>query len=304
MKSNKLNLALLVLMLSGTSITSCKKEVAGPATNADKVSATMKAPVYLAGIMSWRYVPGTLTVEFPYYQFYGLSTGIGFTGWSSSYYVSANSPKAFGATKRYKVFVYQNTSNVWMINHSFWGEQLLVFAGTGTPFNRKIEEIEIHPATGETYAIVHSGISQIHLYHLNHNTGEATLVGTVFNQPLKNGYKSGSIAFVPNGNGGYHMAFTHESAVYASNGLTMWVYNVTGTTMSSVASYTFPNSGIPGVQTGNLNTTYGNGTFYIARDGGNLYSLPFPFVSNSTASLVLNAAAYENKYDFGYWESF
>ncbi|RQO32324.1 hypothetical protein DBR32_01570 [Taibaiella sp. KBW10] len=294
---------LLAIALLGTGIISCKKAASPvPAKSKDEASSTQLTPVYMAGIMSWRYVASSQTVEFPYYQFYGLSTGIGFTGSTSSYDVSASSPKAFGATKKYKVFVYQNSNGGWFINHSFWGEHLLVNAGTGTLFNRPIDEVEINPATGETYAVV-VNFSNVELYHLNHNTGDATLVGTLFNSAYKNRYKSGSIAFVPDGNGGYNMAFTHESGVYTANGLTMWVYNISGTTMSIAASYIFPTSGIPGAQTGNLNTTYGNGTFYIARDGGNLYSLPFPFVSNSVASLVLNASAYENKYDFGYWES-
>ena len=117
-------------------------------------------------------------------------------------------------------------------------------------------------------------MDQFQLYKID-GSGTATVMTyngstTVYNNPLGNGYKSGSICFVTNSTGGYEFVFTNESTVYASLGLVSWhySYNVAANTVTALSgshrTYSAFVSSIPGAQTGKLNTTFGNGKLYFA----------------------------------------
>jgi len=51
-----------------------------------------------------------------------------------------------------------------------------------------------------------------------------------------------------------------------------------------------------------INTTYGDGKLYFARDGGDVYSLT---TTGTGASTYTNEGfSVTNAYDFGYWKNF
>ncbi|MCW3070472.1 MAG: hypothetical protein JWO44_362 [Bacteroidetes bacterium] len=122
--------------------------------------------------------------------------------------------------------------------------------------------------------------------------------GTVFGNPSGNGYKSGSIAFVPNGSGGYYLVFSSESTVYSSLGLVCWYFTISGTTLSIQSSLNRTYTGLPTSSTTKINTCYGDGKFYFARDAGAVYSL-----GSSNNSITNESFSVTNAYDFGYWKN-
>ncbi|MBC9909696.1 hypothetical protein [Chitinophaga varians] len=299
---NKKRLSLLLgATLTVTSIVSCKKDMNGSIPQNSQLSGTIsaKGPIPSGNIRSWSTnLFAAQAVELATFELWGNQPGlmkgpvIRYTGG-----ITTAATKTYGSSLNHEAFVYTDLDGVFRLVYNGTDHPMTL---SGAPFVYSIEEIELHPTTHEVYAIVKSPFvnGPIDLYHIS-TTGVATRVGRLFSNPSSNGYKSGSITFVDNG-AGYQLAFTSESTVYASSGMVVSLYNISGATMTNAGSYSFPASGIPGAQTGNLNTTSGDGKLYIARDGGNLYSFSLPLISSGTATLEANASNFTCKYDFGY----
>jgi outer membrane lipoprotein-sorting protein len=150
------------------------------------------------------------------------------------------------------------------------------------------------------------------LYRIDNVTGEATLItyngsANIFNNTLGNGYKSGSITFMLRKDGTYKLIYTTESQVYASLGLVFWIYDIVGNTIVTIGqnrTHSTATSGIPGAGTGKINTAYGDGKFYFARDNGNLYWINMYAPSNSTTAVTQETTTpLVNANDFGYWKN-
>jgi hypothetical protein len=229
--------------------------------------------------------------------------------------------KGLAASVKSIVFAYVGSDGVTYLNFGHTGIAAANYADAGTDvpvlldgtslFTYAIEEIEIDPASGDVFALARVG-NAIKIYRIAGMYSSVDAPGTarvmsygttttVFHNPLGNGYKWGSICFVPNGNGTYRLVFTHQSTVYASLGIVCWHYDIVANAVVGLPAYhrtySASTSTIP-AGTG-INTAFGNGKFYIARNNGNLYELNLS-ASNLPAT-QLTTTPMANSNDFGFW---
>ena len=176
------------------------------------------------------------------------------------------------------------------------------------------EEIEVEPTSNDVFALVsapnnfgpkqiyrikNQGGAEIATAMTYHNAiGVKTPNGDrAFVNPFQNGYKAGSIAFVPKSSGGHYLIFTHQSTYY---GICHWIFSVkTGSKENELWAVTSTGtlSGVPlskcqksmpnsltgfGAGTGGINTVYvgppggvplTNGRFMMSRNNGLIYEV-------------------------------
>lgn len=299
------SLTAAILMIS---LSACKKEDITPTTKKNKQvaeSETEKKPVYSEGIVAHNGFNASGDINTQFYEFWGPSPNSYISGIFPSA-TTNTSVKGCGASAGIIIYAYKTSTGVQFLDGTTYGSVPIMDAA-GNLFTPAIEEIEIHPQTGQVYALVTQGNAK-RIYVIDPSTGIYTAVtvngnANIFNNPLFNGYKSGSIAFVPDGSGGFEFVFSSESTVYASSGIVSWHFSIAGTNLVSITANHRTYAGIPG--TTGINTTYGNGKLYFARDGGTnpLYSLSLTGTTTaSTFSLELSSFNCSN--DFAYWKAF
>jgi hypothetical protein len=286
-------------------LTACKKEDLNP-NGKTKPKAEIdpaKTPDYQDGIVSHNGFDAFGFITTGYYELNGPFPGQHANGTHPSS-TTNQTLKGCAATTGKIVYAYKTASGLQILDGGpYIGAVIL--NSTGTAFTLPIEEIEIHPQTGEVYALV--GSSNKSIVSIDPSTGFATPLTvnggstTIFTGGLMNGYKCGSIAFVPDGFGSYELVFSHESDVYASLGVVSWHFTISGTNLTSNVANHRTYAGIPGTVGSGINTTYGNGKLYFARHGSSnpVYSLSL--TSNTFASEGFSVT---NNNDFGYWKSF
>lgn len=303
MKRITIKAATIVSASLALALTACKKETVKPGRFVKKeVPETAAKPVYNEGIFSNDGYIDPYTLITGYYQFWGPSPGQHATGTYSVSDAGTGIVTGCGAATDVYVYACRTSTGVQLLEGPYYSTP--IFNTAGNIFTPLIEEIEIHPVTHHVYLLVsEGGAKRIYVVDPSAGTGTATLVtvngaSNIFNSTMINGYKSGSIAFVPDGSGGYEFVFSSESTVYASLGIVSWHFSLSGTTLTSIAANHRTYAGIPG--TGKINTTYGNGKLYFARDASTLYSL-----SLTTNNVYTNEGfSVTNKNDFGYWKAF
>ncbi|HEY0030960.1 MAG TPA: hypothetical protein VGC65_09400, partial [Bacteroidia bacterium] len=277
MKKNFTIVAVAVAIL-GLGLSSCKKENltpdgVNPAAMSDETNASDEANrsyTYYSGIISNNGYPTAGSTEMGYFStnaYWGqmAPTTQPFGGSTTS------TVKGLAATKQSIVFAYVGADGVTYLNfghntiananYADAGQDIPVLLNGTTLFTYPIEEIEIDPITLDVYALTRVGNS-IKLYRIEGISsaapGTATVVTyngstTIFNNPLSNGYKWGSICFVPNGNGTFRFVFASESTVYASLGIVTWHYTLSGNTLTVLTP---------------MHRTYSTGTSGIAAGTG------------------------------------
>ena len=288
-------------------LTACKKEeitpISGKKKKQDTETVSTKTKVYQDGIVSHNGFDASGDVIRGYYEFYGPYPG----QYANGTYPAATSNHTLmgcAASTGKIIYVYKTATGLQVLDGSISSTVILNLSGTA--FTPTIEEIELHPQTGEVYALVTQGSAK-RMYVIDPSTGFATPLTvngsstTIFNGGLMNGYKCGSIAFVPDGFGTSELVFSHESDVYASQGIVSWHFNIYGTNLVSNVANHRSYAGIPGTVGSGINTTYGNGKLYFARHGSSnpVYSLSL--TSNTYASEGFSVT---NNNDFGYWKAF
>lgn len=310
MKSITIKAATIISASLALGLTACKKETVKTTAGNGKfikkeTSETAERPVYSEGIFSNDGYTDPYNMITGFYQMWGPSPGQQPTGTFPVSDAGTGTVVGCGAATDFYVYAYRSTSGLQLLEGSSIFSTVIITAA-GTAFAPVIEEIEVHPVTHEIYLLVsESGAKRIYVVDLSvgGGTGVATLVtvngaSNAFNNTGGNGYKSGSITFVPDGSGGYELVFSNESTVYASLGIVSWHFSLSGTNLTSVIANHRTYAGIPG--TGKINTTYGNGKLYFARDASTLYSL-----SLTTNNVFTNEGfSVTNKNDFGYWKAF
>jgi hypothetical protein len=188
----------------------------------------------------------------------------GGAGWLTGPTLNANAPstqKTLGASNARSSIMYRkadgNTyivdgsisfvSNIagWVANFDESQEQP-IFTDTNfaSQFKLTPEEIEIDPVSNDIFALVSgpTAFAPKQIYRIKRDPdGNAYHIATAmtmntsvngntpngnraFINPAGNGYKSGSLAIVPNPSGGHRLIFTHESTVY--QGICHWVYDI------------------------------------------------------------------------------
>ncbi len=323
MKKN-ITLVAAALTVLSLGITSCKKENITPdgvGSTASSSEGLNKTYTFYSGIMSNNGFPSAGTTAMGYYStnsFFGqmAPTNMPFGGLTTS------AVKGLAATTKSIVFAYVGSDAVTYLNfgHTGFNNANYSDAGTDVPvllngttlFNYPIEEIEIDPISLDVFALARVG-NAIKLYRIggigSASPGTATVMTygastNIFNNPLGNGYKWGSICFVLNNDGTtYRLVYSTESTVYASLGIVTWHYTVSGNTLNVMSSmnrtYSAATSTIP-AGTG-INTAYGNGKLYVARNNGNLYELNLS--ANNLPATKLTTTPMLNSNDFGHWKN-
>lgn len=309
MKKITFKTALLATGILTLGLTACKKEEIIPTGVKKKQSATEteKKPVYYEGIVSHDgYSSGNIITNL--YQFYGPFPNTNSIG---SYGVGTTNTtiKGCGASTGVIIYAYKSSTGAQFLGSMLYGD-VPITDGLGNLFTPAIEEIEIHPQTGIVYALVTQSSTK-RIYAIDPSTGIYTPITvnggpgtTLYGSTLANGYKGGSICFIPDGSGGFELLFSHESNVYASFGVYCWHYSLSGTNLTGLPSKTQNFPSIPGTFGSGINTTYGNGQLYFARHGSSnpLYTLPLGPAGAGTATAV--GISVTNTNDFGYWKSF
>jgi len=309
MKKNKFKTTLFVTGIFAMGLTACQKENILPnsGSKSGKENNTNKTLVYEEGIISHDGFNsrGTGSIIRGYYQINGPSPGQQPNGSYALVNPVVSTVTGCGATAGINVYLYKTTSGILYLDG--WYGTIIISDTYGNPFNLTIEEIEIHPVTQQVYALVSNGFSRL-IYIIDPLTGIATPASVngggaiVFNSAIANGYQCGSIAFVPSG-AGHELVFSHESTVYAALGIVSWHFSTSGTSLTSVAANNHTYAGIPGTVGSGINTTYGNGKLYFARQGSSnpIYSLSLtPSLNTYTAE----GFSVTNTNDFGYWSSY
>lgn len=328
---SKITGVIAVSALLVTGISSCKKEkftTENPTNSeiSDKEDVSNeKIPVYYAGIRSNEGYPTIDQTNIGDYRLYSNAgpsqLPVVTHSFGGNYIVGSVFPSVmvgYASSGFNDVVAYRAASNIIYINSNNSSLCGLVYTTTGAFFNGNIEEIEIDPATGFLYALCKG--SAITIYRFDNDfAGNYTAVQLTnsvggspnfFNNVLGNGYKSGSICFVPNevsGKSPNMLVFTHESNVYSTAGLKMWKYSTTGNQLDALptanqTSYSTITSNIPGALTGKINTAYGDGQFYFARDNGKLFTINT--ATSNTAAIPITSTPIQNKNDFGYYKNF
>jgi len=301
--------AVFAMTLITLPLSSCKKEVMQPQGNTNvkptaQSTGQEKDITHTEGIISNQGYPVTGELHTAYYCFWGPTQG---QVASQTYYLSnpaiSTSFMACGATLNKKVFAYKAQGVTYMLYNGT--ETPLLINNSTTLFNYPIEEIEVHPLTGEVYALTKvSNAMKIYRFDSNGN-GELMQYGSagiVYTNMWQNGYKSGSITFVPNIDGTFRLVFSHESNVYAAAGITSWHFSITGNTLAALPLQHCSYNNVQLQGTGNINTTYGNGNLYFSRDAGTTNALYILDV-NTPNSYSDPGVSVANKNDFGYFRN-
>ncbi len=301
MRKNKTRALVALSALAALSLGSCKKSDPEPQNPASAATNHhLKTLTYEAGIRSNQGYPTTGTTDVAYYRIY-YNTGLGQQPVVNySYFGGDLGTTVCGYTAGVNMEIYAyKSSGHYFINYN--GSISVILVGGSSYFTPVIEEIEMDPSSGYVYALCRDGNDmQLWRIDLYGNANQMTIggSGTIFHSPAINGYQSGSLAFVPDGSGGYYLVFSSESTVYASSGIVCWYYTISSTanTFSSVSSMNKNYTGLPS-GTAHINTTYGDGKLYFARDAGAVYSL-----SLTTNNTITNEGfTVTNANDFGYW---
>lgn len=310
MKKTMFKTTCLFVATLAFTLTACKKEDISQKRNSksEKETASDKTLVYEEGIISHDGFNsrGTGSIIRGYFRFVGPSFGQQPNGSFALVNPVYSTVTGCGATTGINVYLYKSTTGVLYLDG--WYGNVAIVDASGNVFTSAIEEIEIHPQTQQVYALVKQGNS-IRIYIIDPLTGIATnaTINTtssiIFNNPLANGYLCGSIAFVPDGSGGSELVFSHESNVYAANGVYSWHFSTSGMNLTGLPLKSQSYTGITGTVGSGINTTYGNGNLYFARHGSSnpLYSLSLVPGSNTATSLGYSVT---NTNDFGYWKAF
>jgi hypothetical protein len=315
MKKNTIPAVLTFSAFVVLGLSSCKKNDLTPTTSPvdQNVNPVTKNVLYEAGIQSNQGYPVDGQTNRGYYRM-ASNGSLGqqpvvnyayFGGKATS--TDPNGIKGFAATKNTAVYAYKTIDGVTFLNYN--GTDIPVLLNGTTLFNYPIEEIEIYPITMEVFALAKVG-SNMQVYRID-ASGTATIMMVngaynIFNNTLGNGYKSGSICFVPNNpeETSFRLVYTSESQVYSSLGLVLWNFDIAGNNLTSHGgntTYSTGTSGIPGALTGKINTTYGEGNFYFARDNSNLYTLNLS--ANNLPATQITTTPLQNANDFGYWKN-
>jgi hypothetical protein len=323
MKKQTIIVAAAIAVVSSLGLTSCKKETLTPDATVSTPSVEQseepgRAPTYYSGIVSNNGYPANGQTEMGYYStnaYFGQSAPIlqAFGGLTTS------TIKGCAATKQLIVFAYKAADGVTYLNFvqtgiayptPTTGQEIPVLLNGSTLFNYPIEEIEVDPISKDVYAVTRVG-NAVKLYRIDGinsaSPGTAVLMtyppnnNNIFGNPLGNGYKWGSITFVPNGDGTNRLVFASESTVYASLGIVTWHFNISGTSLTVLSAqnrtYSTATSGIA-AGTG-INTVYFNGKYAVARNNGNLYELNLS--ANNLPATQLTTTPMQNSNDFGHW---
>jgi hypothetical protein len=184
----------------------------------------------------------------------------GGAGWLAGPDLNTTAPstqKTLGATKTRQTIMYRKADgNTYLVDgqiaygNGSWSanfdgnqeEAIWLNSNLSAQFKLIPEEIEIDPDTNDVFALV-SGLTAFapkQIYRIKrdenqtliatamtfHNaSGEITPNGNrAFINPTGNGYKSGSIAFIPKPGSGHRLVFTHQSTVY--QGICHWVWDL------------------------------------------------------------------------------
>lgn len=332
MKKNFTVVAVAVSVLASLSLGSCKKDNLTPMENGSEAQTALnKSYTNYEGIMSNNGYPVAGQTEMGYYSTASPSApGAVAVPYMPFGGAVTSTVKGLAATSKLIVFAYVNASDgntylnfghtaITPANYSDAGTDLLVLLNGVSTFNYAIEEIEIDPISRDVYTIVRNG-NAIQLYRIDGlssaTAGTATLMTNAINgtasffyNPLGNGYKWGSICFVPNASNPAtnDLVFSSESTVYAAYGIVSWHFSIAGNTVTPLVSshrtYSVSSSGFPagtGINTTYANTFSGTKKFLIMRDNGSVYS--FSLTANNTpATLEYNTAGLGYKTDIGYW---
>ncbi len=310
MKRTTMKVVTIVSASLALGLTACKKETLETTENSGKFTKkenpeTTEKILYEEGIFSNDGYSDPTTLITGYYQIFGPLPGQKPTGTLSVIDAGTGTVTGCGAATNFYVYAFRGVTGTQVLEGTSLFSTVITTAA-GTAFTPVIEEIEVHPVTHDIYLLVsESGAKRIYVVDLSvaPGIGVAKLVtvngaSNAFNNTGGNGYKSGSITFVPDGSGGYEFVFSSESTVYASLGIVSWHFSLSGTNLTSIVANHRTYAGIPG--TGKINTTYGNGKLYFARDASTLYSL-----SLTTNNVFANEGfSVTNKNDFGYWKAF
>jgi hypothetical protein len=329
MKKNITTATIALAILTSLAVTSCKKTEMVP-NEAEATSVTnegtqlnennAKGPLFIAGILSNNGFPSNGSTECGFYSASNAPIGQAPATIHPFGGLITSTVKCFAATTAFQAFIYRGLDNnlhmqsgTTALDGTFIGNDYTLLLNGTTLFNLAIEEIEVMPGTTDVYALVRYS-NTIRLYKID-ATGNVTLMSnsngstTIFNSTNTNGYKSGSICFAPSFSNPslIQLVFTNESTVYSSLGLVSWHFNISGNIYTSSPSdhrtYSTATSGIPGAQTGKINTAYNTETneFYFARDNSNLYKLNQS--ANNTSATQLTTTPLINSNDFGYYRN-
>lgn len=310
MKKNTFKTALFATGILALGLTACKKEDINPGKKGKPTAETPaeKAPVYSEGIVSHDGFDINGDIISGYYQFWGPFPNTYSSGINSIAATTNTTLKTCAAKTGIVVYAFRNSSGIQHLGGSYGYFPIL--DALGNPFTPAIEEIEIHPQTGIVYALVTESNSK-RIYAIDPSTGFSTAMTvnggpgtTLYGGTRVNGYKGGSICFIPDGIGGFELLFSHESDVYSAFGVYCWHYSLSGTDLTGLPAKTQNYASIPGTFGSGINTTYGNGQVYFARHGSSnaLYTLSLTGTGSLSASATGLSTSNDN--DFGYWKAF
>ena len=336
MKKNKISGLFATALLTTVVLTSCNKEEMTPTQKGTEQEESIDNPIlknitYMAGIISNDGYPVAGQTKSNYYRMYSnVSVG----QQAPTYYTFGGGVAGAGyptvmtgcaATKNTKIFAYKDDQGVTYLQSDMGAIVPVLTSGGAALFTYPIEEIEVYPNSQDVYALCKVG-SSMQLYRISMNDGIAVLMSYItsptttspnmFNNTLGNGYKSGSITFCPidpaNPNTAYKLVYTTESNVYSALGIVTWHYDIVAGNKYQIRSsenrtYTTAISGIAGAMTGKINTTYGDGKFYFARDNGALYTINLVPATGTAGTVQVVPTApnstITNTNDFGYWRN-
>jgi hypothetical protein len=307
MKKNTFKSVFFAAGVLSLALSACKKEDVIP-TGKTKPKAEIdptKTEVYQEGIVSHNGFDAFGAIISGYYELYGPYPNTQYPNGSYPSSTTNQTLKGCAAATKKIIYAFRTASGLQILDG---GPSIntVVLNSSGTAFTLPIEEIELHPVTGEVYALVQSN-NYKSIYSIDPSTGFATPLTvngsstSIFWGTAVNGYKCGSIAFVPDGFGSYEFVFSHESDVYASMGIVSWHFTISGTNLTSNVANHRTYSGIPGTIGSGINTTYGNGKLYFARHGSSTPVYSLSLISNTFASEGFSVT---NNNDFGYWKAF
>lgn len=292
--------ALFAAALVALAVTSCNKESVRP-TDQQPSEPTIKRPPSGSGIRSidsWTGSGSCWIDDFSVTTWGQKPDDFGFWGPLSG----TSAVYTYGAAGNTEAYVYMDGTIPYLtlgtIGSSGQSNIALSFPGPIAA----IEEIEIHPSTGEVYALVRMNkAGQTALYHLDISGGSATWLATLH---AAGAGTVGSITFVPNGASGHKLLYVYEPVANASAVMNYYTIATPTAAPSLVSTASISGNFVPG--TGSINMCYGNAQLFFARDAGDLYaisgtSLPTSGTSAPFGSVAETDANFANRYDFGYY---
>ena len=254
--------------------------------------------------------------------------------------------KADGNTYLVDGQIGRTTGGGWCANFDESSEVAILADPAGnTVFKQIPEEIEIEPTTNDVFVLSAANLlAPRQIFRIKNVDGANIATAMTFHKvngaitpnlnrafvnPGPNGYKSGSIAFVPKPSGGQYLVFTHHSTVY--QGICHWVYVVkTGAKENELWAAEDSNNvsmnkcqksnsltGFPAGTT--VNTTYVGpqtisatsggvqpGRLVMSRDNGPMFEVKgiFDSVPWSATQIASNPAAPLMSNDLAWWRNY